>query len=77
MASGGPDVFEEDCVYLIVVKFTTKPDWTDRWLDLVDSFTKATREEPGICSSSGTGLSRSRTPSRSSRPSPTTARDLT
>ena len=47
MASSTPDVFEEDSVYLIVVKFTTKPDWTDRWLDLVDSFTKATREEPG------------------------------
>ena len=47
MASGTPDVFEEDSVYMIVVKFTTKPEWTDRWLDLVDSFTKATREEPG------------------------------
>lgn len=30
----------------IVVKFKTKPAWTDRWLGLVDSFTKATRAEP-------------------------------
>lgn len=34
-------------MYLIVVKFTTKPEWTDRWLDLVDPFTRATRAEPG------------------------------
>jgi quinol monooxygenase YgiN len=34
-------------VYFIVVKFTTKPDWTDRWLNLVDGFTQATRREPG------------------------------
>ncbi|QHC02572.1 antibiotic biosynthesis monooxygenase [Epidermidibacterium keratini] len=34
-------------MYLIVVKFKTKPEWTDRWLDLVDDFTKATRAEPG------------------------------
>lgn len=34
-------------MYFIVVKFTTKPDWTDRWLDLVDGFTRATRAEPG------------------------------
>jgi quinol monooxygenase YgiN len=31
----------------ICVKFTTKPDWADRWLDLVDDFTRATRAEPG------------------------------
>ena len=31
----------------IVVKFRTKPDWTDRWLDLVRPFTEATRAEPG------------------------------
>jgi quinol monooxygenase YgiN len=31
----------------IVVKFKVKPDWSERWLGLVDSFTKATREEPG------------------------------
>ena len=32
---------------LIVVKFTTKPEWADRWLDLVGGFTEATRAEPG------------------------------
>ena len=31
----------------IVVKFRTKPDWTDRWLELVGPFTEATRAEPG------------------------------
>jgi quinol monooxygenase YgiN len=34
-------------VIFIVVKFRTKPDWTDRWLDLVTPFTEATRAEPG------------------------------
>ena len=34
-------------MYFIVVKFHTKPDWTDRWLDLVADFTQATRNEPG------------------------------
>jgi quinol monooxygenase YgiN len=34
-------------VIFIVVKFKVKPDWSERWLDLVDDFTKATREEPG------------------------------
>lgn len=34
-------------MYLIVVKFETKPEWTDRWLDLVDGYTQATRAEPG------------------------------
>ncbi len=34
-------------MYLIVVKFKTKPDWTERWLDLVDDFTQSTRAEPG------------------------------
>lgn len=34
-------------MYLIVVKFTTKPEWADRWLDLVADFTEATRAEPG------------------------------
>jgi quinol monooxygenase YgiN len=29
----------------IVVKFKTKPDWTERWLDLVNEFTLATRAE--------------------------------
>lgn len=32
---------------LIVVKFKTKPEWSERWLDLVDEFTEATRAEPG------------------------------
>ena len=32
---------------LIVVKFKTKPDWTERWLELVGPFTEATRAEPG------------------------------
>ncbi len=34
-------------MYFIVVKFETKPEWTDRWLDLVAGFTAATRAEPG------------------------------
>jgi quinol monooxygenase YgiN len=34
-------------MYVIVVKFPTKPEWSDRWLDLVDDFTRATRAEPG------------------------------
>lgn len=34
-------------MYLIVVKFETSPDWTDRWMDLVADFTEATRREPG------------------------------
>jgi quinol monooxygenase YgiN len=32
---------------LIVVKFKAKPDWSERWLDLVHDFTRATRAEPG------------------------------
>lgn len=31
----------------IVVKFRTKPEWSDRWLDLVDGYSKTTRAEPG------------------------------
>jgi quinol monooxygenase YgiN len=31
----------------IVVKFKTKPDWSERWLDLVHDFTEATQGEPG------------------------------
>ncbi|PBC56774.1 putative quinol monooxygenase [Rhodococcus sp. ACPA1] len=31
----------------IVVNFTVKPDHTDGWLDLVQPFTDATRNEPG------------------------------
>lgn len=38
---------QEDRVHLIVVKFTTRPEWTDRWLDLVADFTASTRAEPG------------------------------
>lgn len=34
-------------MHFIVVKFQTKPEWTDRWLDLVAEFTTATRAEPG------------------------------
>lgn len=31
----------------IVVKFTVKPDWSDRWIDLTRGFTEATRQESG------------------------------
>src|ERR1700720_712835 len=31
----------------IVVKFETKPEWTDRWPELVTPFTAATRAEQG------------------------------
>ena len=34
-------------MYLIVVKFKVKPEWTDRWMDLVGDFTRSTRQEPG------------------------------
>lgn len=34
-------------MYLIVVKFDTKPEWTDRFIDLVKEFTDATRSEAG------------------------------
>ena len=34
-------------MYFIVVKFKTKPEWTERWMDLVADFTAAPREEPG------------------------------
>lgn len=34
-------------MYFIVVRFQTKPEWTDRWMDLVAGFTEATRAEPG------------------------------
>ena len=37
----------EGAMILIVVKFKTKPDWSDRWLGLVQDFTEATRAEPG------------------------------
>jgi quinol monooxygenase YgiN len=31
---------------LIVVKMKTRPEWSERWLDLVHDFTLATRAEP-------------------------------
>lgn len=31
----------------IVVRFRTKPEWADRWMELVRGFTAATRSEPG------------------------------
>ncbi|MCV7382429.1 putative quinol monooxygenase [Mycolicibacter longobardus] len=31
----------------IVVKFQTKPEWAERWPQLVAEFTEATRAEPG------------------------------
>lgn len=31
----------------IVVKFKTKPEWSERWVDLTRSFTEKTRQEPG------------------------------
>ncbi|PYI64723.1 antibiotic biosynthesis monooxygenase [Arthrobacter livingstonensis] len=34
-------------MYFIVVKFQTKPDYTDQFMELVGPFTAATREEPG------------------------------
>lgn len=34
-------------MYFIAVKFKTKPEWTDKWMDLVHDFTEATRAEPG------------------------------
>jgi quinol monooxygenase YgiN len=34
-------------MYFIVVKFPVKPEWSDRWMGLVDGFTQATRAEPG------------------------------
>ncbi len=34
-------------LYFIVVKFPVKPELSDRWMDLVADFTRATRAEPG------------------------------
>jgi quinol monooxygenase YgiN len=34
-------------VIFIVVKFETKPEWAQRWPQLVAEFTEATRAEPG------------------------------
>lgn len=34
-------------MYFIVVKFKTKPEYTEQFMDLVGPFTAKTREEPG------------------------------
>lgn len=34
-------------MYFIVVKFQTRPEQTEGWMDLVHDFTEATRAEPG------------------------------
>ncbi|MGP9606200.1 putative quinol monooxygenase [Glutamicibacter sp. 287] len=34
-------------MYFIVVKFQVKPQWSERWPELVRNFTEATRQEPG------------------------------
>jgi quinol monooxygenase YgiN len=34
-------------VIFIVVKFKVKPDWSEKWMDVVHDFTEATRKEPG------------------------------
>jgi quinol monooxygenase YgiN len=34
-------------VIFIVVRFATKPEWSDRWPELVAGFTRATRAEEG------------------------------
>lgn len=34
-------------MYFIVVKFETKPEFTEQFMDLVGPFTTATRAEPG------------------------------
>lgn len=31
----------------IVVKFKVQPEWSERWLGLVEDFIRATRKEPG------------------------------
>ncbi len=31
----------------IVVKFTVRPEHSERWLDIVSDFTRAVRQEPG------------------------------
>ena len=31
----------------IAVKFTVKPEWSERWIEHVTPFTEATRAEPG------------------------------
>lgn len=34
-------------MYLITVKFRTKPEYTEQWPELVRDFTLASRQEPG------------------------------
>ena len=34
-------------MYFIVVKFKTKPEYSERFMDLVGPFTEGTRQEPG------------------------------
>jgi quinol monooxygenase YgiN len=34
-------------MYFIVVKFKTKPEYTEQFMDLVGPFTAGTRQEPG------------------------------
>lgn len=34
-------------MYFIVVKFEVKPEWVQRWPELVSEFTTQTRREPG------------------------------
>lgn len=34
-------------MYFIVVKFQTKPEYTEQFMDLVGPFTSSTRQEPG------------------------------
>ena len=43
MQNGG----EEAVMIFIVVKFETKPEWTERWPELVEPFTAGTRAEEG------------------------------
>jgi quinol monooxygenase YgiN len=31
----------------ITIKFTVRPEWADKWLDIVEEFTEATRAEEG------------------------------
>ncbi|GGW25433.1 hypothetical protein GCM10010381_06320 [Streptomyces xantholiticus] len=36
-----------DPMIFIAVRFTVRPEYSDRWLTIVDDFTRATRAEPG------------------------------
>lgn len=44
---GRPCSGDDRFMIFIVVKFETKPEWTDRWPELVAPFTAATRAEAG------------------------------